>query len=406
MNNADQLENGPQRPARYYIVRYAIVTAVVQFFIYKVQDPFYLQFLTTNRGLALPPMQFSYFVSLASLVCLVPDYMTGVLADRFGRRPTWAVGLLSYAVAMIWLSTVSTFVQAIGAAIRMGFSYAFTSGSPEAWVYDAVGQEGTRQAYGKSYLYSVPLTIAAAVVATLLGFLSSVRVPVLLSGLPFLATGFFVLTFEENRGERNRSWLFTLKAGFVQFGRSPILQLAAVQSFFMTLPVWVNTAWWVTYVVQALHLNASETALAWGVTALAGVVAGKYISGMKGVRYAYLIVYPSVVMAAAYVGMALTTSAIPFVGLVALALTGSYFRGSGFSLLQNSQITHERATALSFLNTLRSGFWFAAPPLWGALIAHAGLKITFAVSSAACLLSLLLLLPALRLERQSASGRV
>lgn len=406
MNNADQLENGPQRPARYYIVRYAIVTAVVQFFIYKVQDPFYLQFLTTNRGLALPPMQFSYFVSLASLVCLVLDYMTGVLADRFGRRLTWAVGLLSYAVAMIWLSTVSTFVQAIGAAILMGFSYAFTSGSPEAWVYDAVGQEGMRQAYGKSYLYSVPLTIAAAVVATLLGFLSSVRVPVLLSGLLFLATGLFVLTFEENRGERNRNWLFTLKAGFIQFGRSPILQLAAVQSFFMTLPVWVNTAWWVTYVVQTLHLNASETALAWGATALAGVVAGKYISGMKGVRYTYLIVYPTVVMAAACVGMTLTTSAILFVGLVALALTGSYFRGSGISLLENSQITHERATALSFLNTLRSGFWFAAPPLWGALIAHAGLKITFAVSSAACLLSLLLLLPALRLERQSASGRV
>ncbi|AAM25395.1 hypothetical protein TTE2246 [Caldanaerobacter subterraneus subsp. tengcongensis MB4] len=70
-------------------------------------------------------------------------------------------------------------------------------------------------------------------------------------------------------------------------------------------------------------------------------------------------------------------------------------------LLENEQISVERATALSFLNTLRSAFWAIAPLLWGILISAFGLKVMFFFGGAASLISLFLLRLALMLREKN-----
>ncbi|MGQ9778449.1 MAG: MFS transporter [Bacillota bacterium] len=365
---------------------------LLEFFAYKILDPYYLQFMTTDRGLGLTPTQFGFFVSLASGITFAIDYLSGAFADRVGRRLSWALAMFAYGLGMLWLSSVSALGPALVTAVLMGVSYAFSSGAREAWLYDNIGREGMRQAFGKLYLYSVPLTVLGMAAAFALGTLESLRFPIALTGLIVLANGLFILSFPENYGGSRRGWLEILKVGFRQFRESRVLWLTAAQSFFFLLPLWITSAWWITYLVEEFRIDLRNTALAFGVTALAAAMAGLYISKMKATEYRKLILYPTLISALAFFLMPLAPAPWAFVALVIVAVASGYFRGSGITLLENEQIGEERATALSFLNTLRSAFWAVGPLLWGGVISALGLRGAFFLAGAASLISLVLLM--------------
>jgi hypothetical protein len=383
----------------YYIRRYIIAVCLIEFFAFKILDPYYIQFMTTEKGLGLTPTQFGFFVSLASAVTSAIDYLSGAFADRLGRRLSWGLAMFCYGAGMLWLSSISAFGPALVTAVLMGISYAFTSGAREAWLYDSVGQEGTREAFGKLYLYSIPFTAIGMVVAYILGSLGSLRIPIALTGVIIIANGFFIMTFPENYGNyRRRGWLEILKTGFYQFLESRVLWITAVQSFFFTLPIWITTAWWITYMVEQFGVDLKGTAFAFGVTSLAAAVTGFYICKIKITDYRKLILWPTLLSALAFLLMPLVPVPWAFVALVIVAIASSYLRGSGITLLENEQISVERATALSFLNTLRSAFWAVTPLLWGTLISVLGLKVMFFFAGVASLISLFLLKLALVLR--------
>ncbi|AAM25397.1 Permeases of the major facilitator superfamily [Caldanaerobacter subterraneus subsp. tengcongensis MB4] len=196
---------------------------LIEFFAFKILDPYYIQFMTTEKGLGLTPTQFGFFVSLTSAVTSAIDYLSGAFADRLGRRLSWGLAMFFYGAGMLWLSSVSAFGPALVTTVLMGISYAFTSGAREAWLYDKVGQEGTRQTFGKLYLYSIPFTAVGMAVAFILGGFGSLRIPIALTGI-IIANGFFIMTFPENYGNQHRrGWLEVLKAGFYQFLKSRVL---------------------------------------------------------------------------------------------------------------------------------------------------------------------------------------
>ena len=380
----------------YFVWRYVIAVCLLEFFAFKILDPYYIQFMTTDRGLGLTPTQFGFFVSLASAVTSAIDYLTGAFADRLGRRLSWALSMFSYGLGMLWLSRTSAFGPALVTAVFMGLSYAFASGAREAWLYDNVGQDGTREALGKVYVCSVPFTVLGMGAAFALGSAGTLRFPIALTGLIVLTDGLFILTFPENYGSyRRRGWLEILKAGFRQFLESRILWITAAQSFFFTLPIWITSAWWITYLVERFGVDPRNTALAFGVTSLAAAVTGFLIGKMKATDYKKLIIWPTMGSALAFLLMPFAPVPWAFVVLVIAAVASGYFRGSGITLLENEQITRERATALSFLSTLRSAFWAVAPVLWGSLISAFGLKAAFFLAGGASLISLLLLKVAL-----------
>lgn len=377
------------------VLGYVLAVGAVEFFAYKILDPFYLQFLTTGRGIGLTPAQFGLFVALGGWATMAVDYLTGALADKAGRRLCWALSMFVYAGAMFWLSRVTTFAQALATPLLQGLSWALVSGSREAWLYDHVGREGTRRAMASLYLCSVPLTVAAAALATWLGMWAGIRLPIALTGFIMLAVGCLVLTFPENYGSRERNWPVVLRSGLRQFLSGRALQLIALQSFFMTLPVWINSAWWFTYVVQEWEMKVARATLAFGVAAVAGAVAGLLISRLKANDYRALLVYPTLAAAASYLLMSVAPSPGALVGLVVVAVAAGYLRGAGITLLRNQHIREDRATALSFLSTLEGAFWVVGPLLWSVLIGALGLRGTFAVAAGCCLVSLALLVAAM-----------
>lgn len=382
-----------------YILRFAVAVAIVEFFAYKVLDPYYLQFMTTERGLNLSPIEFGFFVSFTSIVTVLQEYLSGIFADKFGRRLVWAIGLLMYGSGMIWLSSVSSFEYTFITAALMGSSYAFTSGSKEAWLYDYTGKDGMKRAYGLLYLLSIPLTIIGGGMAILLGqTFHDIRIPIAVTGLIIICNAIFIITFSENYGGRTKNWIEIGRAGVKQFMASRVLQLTVLQSLLMTLPIWINTAWWVTYVVKEFHIEITETALVFAIVSISGAITGLYILKMKSTNYKQLIVYPTILMVSAYLMMPFSHNLITFVLLVIGALIGSYFRGAGITILENEMITTERATSLSFLNMIRDMSWGAIPILWGILMQAISLKTTFILAGIFSFVSFVMLMVALRIR--------
>lgn len=380
---------------RRLVLGYVLAVGVVEFFAYKILDPFYLQFLTTERGVGLTPAQFGVFVALGGGTTMAVDYLTGALADKVGRRLCWALSMFVYAGAMFWLSRVTTFGGALLTPLLQGLSWALVSGSREAWLYEHVGCEGTRRAVASVYLCSIPLTVGAAALATWLGTWAGIRLPIALAGLIMLAVGCFTLTFPENYGSRERNWAAVLRSGLRQFLGARALQLLALQGFFTTLPVWINSAWWFTFLVREWKVEVAQATLAFGIAAVAGVVAGLLVSRLRATDYRGLLVYPSLAAAASYLLMSIMPSPGALVGLVVVTVTADYLQRAGITLLRNRYITEERATALSFLSTLQGAFWVVGPLLWSAVIGALGLRVAFVIAGACCLVSLALLAAAM-----------
>jgi len=370
------------------ILRFVLATALAEFFAYTVLDPYYLRFMSTEEGLAFTPSEFGLFVSLGAWTVFVTDYPSGAVADKLGRRTCWALSMFFYSAAMLWLCSVASPALAMGASVLMGLSWAFSSGSKEAWLYDFVGKEGMREAYGKLYLFSVPLKLLGVVVATAVGLLGSVRAPILLVAVVMLLNGLLILTFPENYGGGGSGWLAVMRRGASRFLRDRILQLLALQSFFMILPLWINSAWWYIYLVKEFNPELPASALAFGATAVAAAVVGLHVSAMRVTDYRLLLLIPTATMAVACALMPWATSPWLLVALASAAIACSYYRGSGITILANERISEERATALSVLSALNNLYWAVGSLMWSAVIESLGLRQCFLLAGAMSLASL------------------
>lgn len=375
------------RPYRYYTVRFVLAAGGVEFFAWKLMDPFYLQFLTTGRGVGLSPAQFALFVSLGSWVSMALDYPTGAVADKLGRRSSWGLGLFFHGLGMLWLSRCKTASQCFLVPLFQGVSWALQSGSREAWLYDHVGEEGTGRAMSFFYLASVPMTFAAVSLGAWLSSWAGIRLPIFITGALLIVLSVWILTFPENYGRRERTWIQVLRSGFRQFAKNKVLRLLALEGFLATLPIWVNSAWWLTYLVERWDVGEFGTTVSFGVAACGSAVAGLLLSRLKLSNTRRVLLYPTLAGAVAYALMPAMRRPLPFVGLVLVTLAARYCRNAGIVLLRNREISEERATALSLLGTIEGLSWAVAPIVWGALIQVAGIRAAFVAAAVASVAS-------------------
>lgn len=390
------------RPPKYYIRRFVLGIVIEEYVAYKILDPYYLQYMTTERGLNLTAAEFGVFVAISNVASAALDYLTGALADRFGRCKVWASAAFCYGGGMLWLAFARNYAWSLLAAVLMGISYALESGAPQAWIYDQLQGDGLRRSVGRVYQAAVPATLIGVGIGYALGFLGSMRIPIIITGLVVIGNGVLITTFEDNTGEaeQRKSWGVLLKTGFNQFRSSPVLWLTAIQSFFYLLPSWIGTAWWLTYLVQKFGVSSQYTTLAFGVVSLLSSGAAGVIGHMKETSFPRLIILPTILAAIAYVIIPWIENSYVYMALVAVTITAGYFRGAGITVLENNEIDEARATALSFMGSIRSAFWIVGPLVFGVVIDRIGLRYMFYVASGTCVLSLVLLVAALSRVRR------
>lgn len=388
--------------AEYYIKRFVLGTVLQEYVAYKILDPYYLQFMTTERGINLSAAQFGLFVAISNIASALLDYLTGALADKFGRCRIWAISALCYGFGMLWLALSPNYYWSLLAAVCMGISYALASGAPQAWIYDQLKGDGLRRAVGRVYQVAVPGTLIGVGIGYALGFLNSTRIPIIVTALIVIANGIIIFTFKDNydyNGAR-KSWGNLLLAGFKQFNSRPVLWLTAIQTFFYLLPSWISTAWWLTYLVNTFGVSSQYSMLSFGIVSLLSSAAAGIIGKMKDTSYNKLIIVPTIVSIIVYSIIPFVQNSYIYMAMIAITVTAGYFRGAGITVLENNEVDEARATALSFMGSVRSAFWIVGPLVFGNIIDFVGLRNTFFLASVACLVSLILLIVALRHSRK------
>ncbi|MEM3090726.1 MAG: MFS transporter, partial [Candidatus Bathyarchaeia archaeon] len=114
---------------------YYLVSALGEF---SFEIPYLAYYLFQSLGLGYSFLYMAVFALVFGLF----DYPTGGLADRFGRKRTYALGLAFVALNYLMVSFYPFPVIVILAAFLAGFGAALQSGSLEAWITDELGKGG------------------------------------------------------------------------------------------------------------------------------------------------------------------------------------------------------------------------------------------------------------------------
>jgi hypothetical protein len=133
-------------------------------------------------GVSLPQVALinaAFFLTIALM-----ELPTGMIAD--GRSRVWSVraGALLGGLGFLAYVFAEGFWHAVACEIVVGISFAFTSGSLEAWVTDAVGRDGEklRRTFGTGIVFSSIGVMTGGIISSPLSALD-LRYGIIVSGL-------------------------------------------------------------------------------------------------------------------------------------------------------------------------------------------------------------------------------
>ena len=148
-------------------------------------------------------LQIGIAFSVSTLVGVIAEIPTGVLADRFGRKKSVILGSFILSVAFLLMATTNGFWQFFIGAILSSIGRAFVSGALEAVVYDSMPIEKRDKDYEYLITITEQLTTASFALTVLIGgfiYQYYIRLPHLLYALANLTACLYAFSLSENHG--------------------------------------------------------------------------------------------------------------------------------------------------------------------------------------------------------------
>jgi MFS family permease len=130
-------------------------------------NPFFSLYLSDELGLNMT--ETSYFFAVRALVTLIFAPLAGVLADRYGRKPTFILGSGVLVATMIGYANISTFQQVLFVRVMESVSNAILQPSSRALMADLLTQEN--RGFGMGF-YNTVMDESSTMGAILGGFIA------------------------------------------------------------------------------------------------------------------------------------------------------------------------------------------------------------------------------------------
>lgn len=325
--------------------------------------------------------QIGFLQSLSSFVALVADFPTGGLADRYGRRLNYAIGVLLFSIPAIVVALTANFYLIALAFAVSGLGEAFMSGSLSSWLYDALGRDA-RKAYSvfgrRRMLDGVIGALAGFVAGTLAHY--ALNLPLLVAGIcGVVASLATLLLLEENYGYgRAKHYLEVLGEGLKHIRRCRQLHFLLTA---MLLASFGSRAFFMFWMVLARQAGLSESSVGPVYTLL---LLSMGLGGFLAHRIAdhrRTVTISTLVAGLLLVGMGVVESLPVLLTLLILYEVILGIRTPALTTLLNELIPSRiRSTTISALSTLTSIFTTTANIAIGLLADVLGLKTAYLIA--------------------------
>lgn len=216
-----------------------------------VTKAFYLVSALSEFASEVPYLYFYFFLHLglgyvflytaiSTLVFGILDYPTGGLADRYGRRRVYALGIAlvgwNYLLASLYVSITSVvlagFLAGVGAALQ--------SGSLNAWIVDKLDEIGMKgemdRVFGRQNSFALVSDVLAGVFGSSITLIGGYWWTIPTAGIVALAaSGITMISMSENWGRgKGTKYVGLLKEGIGYImNKKSLLTLGLAQTFFM-----------------------------------------------------------------------------------------------------------------------------------------------------------------------------
>ncbi|AZR74546.1 hypothetical protein BBF96_14815 [Anoxybacter fermentans] len=332
--------------------------------------------------------------SVYLFVASITDFPTGGLADIIGRKKTFALGSLFNGVSQIVYGLAPNYSLLILAAILSGLGSAQVSGSLQAWLVDELQKENRRKQvglyFGKARAYG---SIGKFIIGLLIGLLmkNNLKILFLISGFIYICTAVVsVLFFNDNYGDTKKGISISKKAILHFIKSRPLIMFSLI----MTIYYLIYTVFIFIYQPRAIELGLKVNSLGY-LQSLNAIFMGlgSYYVGKLSLRIkpkillisSYCIFFISLVFMSA-ANLQLFLGGVVFFFLA----TGMYF--PIYKSWSNEYISSSvRASVMSLLSTIASGFNVLFQVLVGWAIKIFGSKTVLLAISLTCLISIMLI---------------
>lgn len=185
---------------------------------------------------------------------------TGVVADRFGRKYSLALGAFIIAVAALIYGSLPKFEIFLLGEFLFAIGVALISGADQALLYDALKEEKRENESQKIFGQAHSLNLLGMLISAVLGgFIASrfgLNAPLLLSAIPFLLACLVAWTIKEpafhQHTSESKRYLDIAKKGFSYLCRHKTLRLLAIDAIVVS-----SAAYFVIWLYQPLLLSVN-----------------------------------------------------------------------------------------------------------------------------------------------------
>lgn len=333
---------------------------------------------------------------------------TGVIADTWGRRASYLLGVITLAVStllylVLWQLSAPFWAFA-GASLLLGLGFTFFSGATEAWLVDALAATGFKgnleSVFAKGQIATGVAMLSGSVAGGVIAQYTNLGVPYILRIVVLMAT--FVIAFKLMRdlgfvpvhGKNHLQEMKTLLKTSVQYG----LKNPPVRWVMLAAPFSSGVGVYAFYAMQPHLLNLYGDQKAYAIAGLvAAIVAGAQIAGgflvpfirRQFKRRTTALATGTLLSSGLLVAIGFTKSF--WIALVLLVLWGLVF--AAVSPIRQAYLnglipSKQRATVLSFDSLMGSSGGVAIQPALGKVADISGYGASYFVGGIVSLAAL------------------
>jgi DHA1 family multidrug resistance protein-like MFS transporter len=342
--------------------------------------PFYMESFGAG-GTELGMLVASYAV-----MRLIFGPVWGTLSDRVGRKPILMIGVLGYAITMIWFGLATQLWMLFAARILSGILSSATSPTTMAYIGDSTSKEERGRGMG---ILGAAVGLGTIFGPLLGGFLgeNSLAIPFFIAGgMSVIALGLVALLLPESLPKESRHP--PIKAGsrlefrvWLNLLGGP-LGLLFFMGFLMTYALTVFYGIFGLYALEKYGYGPDEVGAVFMVVGLISAIAQGLLTGPLTKRWgeAPVIKVTLLITALGFVLMSLADQRWAVFTTIGLFVLATSLLSPAVTALQSKQVDHEQGTVMGLSNAVMS-LGRIAGPLWGGIALDIHLELPYLSSA-------------------------